>query len=240
MLLTKIMNQIFYCMKTNLNSIFKAAALGVFALALSTTASAQQTTGDVTKEADIVEGTTVTGGAVRVIDNKGTRKYLQVKNGLTIISNTTNDVTTTTWQLGGELTDSTDIDLNGNAFTLQNVPLSTDTAATAADADAADGGVNGYTILVRNENTGAIEKILATDLIQSGHQSYTATAGQTAYTVYTGGTPLPGYQSVWVYRNGAKLIANVDYTVAGSTVTLAAPANFTVYAGDVIEVQFVK
>lgn len=230
-------------MKNKFQNILKLSALLAISFMVSTV-SAQQTTGDVTKETDIDPGTTTTGGAVRVIDNKGTKKYLQVKNGLTIISNTTNDVTTTTWQLGGELSDSTDIDLNGNAFTLQNVPLSTDTAATTADADAADGGLAGYTILVRNELTGAIEKILATDLIQSGHQSYIATAGQTTYNVTTGGTPLPSFQQVWVYRNGAKLIANTDYTVSGSTVTLVpnttAPNDWEVYADDVIEVQFIK
>lgn len=232
-------NQFYLTMKNKFQNALLLTVVGILSLTVGT-ATAQQTTGDVAKEVDIVEGTTVTGGAIRVIDNKGTRKYLQVKNGLTIISNTTDDVTTTTWQLGGELTDSTDIDLNGNAFSLQNVPLSTDTAATVADDDAADGGLNGYTILVRNELTGGVEKILATDLIQSGHQSFTATAGQTAYPVTTGGTPLPSYQQVYVYRNGAKLIANLDYTIAGSTVTLAAPANFTVYADDAIEVHFVK
>jgi hypothetical protein len=230
-------------MKNKFQNMFKLAMLLLLCFMVGI-ASAQQTTGDVTKETDIDPGTTTTGGAVRVIDNKGTKKYLQVKNGLTIISNTTNDVTTTTWQLGGELSDSTDIDLNGNAFTLQNVPLSTDTAATAADADAADGGAAGYTILVRNELTGAIEKILATDLIQSGHQAITATAGQTAYPITTGGTPLPSFEQVWVYRNGAKLVANTDYTVSGSTVTLVpnttAPNDWEVYAGDVIEVQFIK
>ena len=229
-------------MKT-MKLLFKTIALGVIAFMLSTTASAQQTTGDVTKETDVDPGTTVTGGAVRVIDNKGTRKYLQVKNGLTIISNTTSDVTTTTWQLGGDLTDSTDIDLNGNAFTLQNIPLNTGSAATAADADAAGGGGTGYTVLVRNEATGAIEKVLASDLIKSGHQSFTATANQTAYPL-TGSPNLPTFEQVWVYRNGAKLVASVDYTVAGSTVTLVPnttpPNDWSVLAGDVIEVHFVQ
>lgn len=82
-------------MKNNFLNAFKLVALLVISLLVST-ASAQQTTGDVTKESDIVPGTTTTGGSVRVIDNKGTKKFLQVKNGLTIISNTTNDVTTTT------------------------------------------------------------------------------------------------------------------------------------------------
>ncbi len=230
-------------MKNKFQNMLKLSLLLVLGIAFSTV-SAQQTTGDVTKETDVDPGTTITGGAVRVIDNKGTKKYLQVKNGLTIISNTTNDVTTTTWQLGGTLSDSTDIDLNGKPFTLQNVPLSTDTAATAGDADASDGGGAGFTILVRNEVTGAIEKILATDLIQSGHQVFTATAGQTAYPVTTGGTPLPDFSKVWVFRNGAKLLAGTDYTVAASTVTLVpnatAPNDWEVYASDVIEVQFIK
>ena len=33
-------------------------------------------------------GATVQGGAIRVIDNKGTKKYLQVQNGLTQLTNT--------------------------------------------------------------------------------------------------------------------------------------------------------
>jgi len=43
-----------------------------FLLLAGVVASAQQTTGDVTKQNDIDPGTTTTGGAVRVIDNKGT------------------------------------------------------------------------------------------------------------------------------------------------------------------------
>ena len=50
------------------------------------TMRAQQTTGDVTKASDIVPGTTTTGGAIRVIDNRGTIKYIQTQNGVTILS----------------------------------------------------------------------------------------------------------------------------------------------------------
>ena len=230
-------------MKNNFQNIFKLGALLVFSFVVSTL-SAQQTTGDVVKETDIDPGTTTTGGSVRVIDNKGTKKFLQVKNGLTIISNTTNDVTTTTWQLGGELSDSTDIDLNGNAFALQNVLLSTDTAATSSSVAAVGGGTGvGFTLLIRDEATGAIKKMLATDLIQNGHEAFTATAGQTAYNL-TGSPVLPDFGQVWVYRNGAKLIAGTDYTISGSTITLVpnttAPNDWAVYADDVIEVQFIK
>lgn len=56
--------------------------------------------------------------------------------------------------------------------------------------------------------------------------------------------PLPDYEKVWVYRNGAKLIAGVDYTITGSKVTLVpiatGPNSWAVYAGDVIEVQYFK
>ena len=91
--------------------------LGIFALSLLSygLASAQQTTGDVTQEANIIPGTTTTGGSIRVIDNKGTIKYLQLKNGLTMLTNTTADITTTTWQLGGTLTDDTFIDIDGRS-----------------------------------------------------------------------------------------------------------------------------
>jgi hypothetical protein len=37
---------------------------------------------------------------VKVVDNKGTIKYFQSNNGITQITNTTADKTTTTWQLG--------------------------------------------------------------------------------------------------------------------------------------------
>ena len=225
--------------------------IAIFALALTVSfANAQQTTGDYARETVIVPGAAVGAGddgAVKVIDNKGTIKYLQVKNGLTTLSNTTNDVTTTTWQLGGTLTDRTWIDVDNVVFGLDGLDLidnTTDFASTDA-VDGSDHGTGtGFTILVRDEATGAVKKMLATDLIQSGHQVFTATAGQTIYSVTSGGTPLPDFSKVFVFRNGAKLIANLDYTIAGDDVTLV-PATtgnnqWAVYADDIIEVQFVK
>ncbi|RUA11680.1 MAG: hypothetical protein DSY83_16450 [Flavobacteriia bacterium] len=84
---------------TKRSTLLKKAFLAVATLSFGV-ASAQQTSGDVAKATDIDPGTTTTGGAVRVIDNRGTIKYLQTQNGLTLLSNTTNNVTTTTWQLG--------------------------------------------------------------------------------------------------------------------------------------------
>ncbi|MRH99803.1 hypothetical protein GH721_04580 [Kriegella sp. EG-1] len=222
----------------NLATNLKHIAIGLV-LFSSAILSAQQTSGDVSKQADIDPGTTTTAGAVRVIDNKGTIKYLQAKNGITMLSNTTNDVTTTTWQLGGTLTDSTSIDVNGNVFGLNGLELiSTETPSTDATTESDGGTGTGYTILVRDEETGAVKKLLATDLIQSGQEAFTATAAQTAYAL-TGSPVLPNFSQVWVYRNGAKLVANTDYTVAASTVTLI-ENDYSIYAGDVVEVQFIK
>ncbi len=218
----------------------------MFAIALMTfgITTAQQTAGDSAKEADIQPGVTNLGGSVRVIDNKGTIKYLQSKNGITMLSNTTADVTTTTWQLGGTLTDDTFIDANGNVFGLDGIELvTTELPSTDATTESDHGTGTGYTILVRDEATGATKKLLASDLLQSGQESFTAAAAQVSYPL-TGSPVLPAFSQIWVYRNGAKLISNVDYTVSGSTVTLVpnmvVPNDWTVYAGDVIEVQYVK
>lgn len=221
----------------------KTAALCILMLT-GLAASAQQTTGDVTKQADVNPGVTTTGGAVRLIDNKGTIKYLQSQNGITMLSNTTADVTTTTWQLGGTLTNDTFIDVNGNVFGLNGIALidsATENASTDATTGSDAGTGSGYTFLVRDEATGDTKKLLASDIdiITSGQEVFTATAGQTAY-VLSGSPTLPDFSQVWVYRNGAKLIGTTDYTVSGSTVTIDITNDFTVYAGDTIEVQYIR
>ncbi|KAF2329011.1 hypothetical protein [Flavobacterium daemonense] len=223
-------------------------------------AHAQQTTGDVAKQAgakmgDIGDGsTTKQGGAIRVIDNKGTIKYLQVQNGITQITNTApNGGIVTTWQLGGKLTDNTYIDATNKVFALDGIKLITaaDLASTDATTGTAHGTGTGFTLLVRDEATGETKKMLATDLMTSGQTVFTATTGQTAFDV-TSGTPaisgvqipLPTFSKVWVYRNGAKLLAGVDYNISGSTVTIVPnstePEDFQIFAGDKIEVQYVK
>jgi hypothetical protein len=253
----------------------------LFAFLCASTIYAQQTTGDVPKQADATlgqvtiskpltpdgtnpntvagaPGATVQGGAIRVIDNKGTKKYLQVQNGLTQVTNTAPaGGIVTTWQLGGQLVDDTDIDFNAKALSFDNVLQVTGAPATSATLKAGTGA--GWALLVRDENSGDIKKLLASDLIVSGHTVFTATATQLKFDVATAGAynggaaitaltgvkiPLPDYEKVWVYRNGAKLIAGVDYTIAGSEVTLVpiatGPNSWTVYAGDVIEVQYFK
>ena len=220
-------------------------------------------------------GTPTQGCAIRVIDNKGTKKFLQVQNGITQVTDTAPDGgIITTWQLGGQLVSDTEIDFNAKALSFENVlavdptDLTNGVAATTI-ALTSDPANTGWTLLVRDEATGDIKKMLATDLITSGQTVFTATAAaptgiaagaELTFDIATVGAyngaaiaaltgaqiPLPNYSKVWVYRNGAKLVAGVDYTIApgSSVVTLVpnatAPNNWDVYAGDVIEVQYYK
>jgi hypothetical protein len=235
-------------MKTKITktNFLKCASFAIIMFGV-TAANAQQTTGDVLKATNIVPGTTTTGGSVRVVDNKGTVKYLQSKNGITMLSNTTLDVTTTTWQLGGTLTNDTYIDATGAAFALDGIEFAT---ATTSSTNATDKSVHttatgtGWTLLVRDEATGATKKLLAKDLLQAGQEVFTVAAIPLLTYPLTGAPVLPTVEKVSVYRNGAKLLAGVDYTVAASTVTLVpsaiAPNDWAVYAGDKIEVHFVK
>ena len=135
--------------------------------------NAQQTTGDVGKVEDLGKSS-ILDGTIRVIDNKGTKKFLQVKNGITLLTDATTDGgIVSTWQLGGELTDDTYIDASGAIFALDGIEL-IDTALSAASTDATDGSTaatatgTGWTVLVRDEATGETKKILATDLVEAG------------------------------------------------------------------------
>ena len=155
---------------------------------------------DATAAADVytapTAGVVTQGGAIRVIDNKGTKKFLQVQHGITQVTDTAPDGgVITTWQLGGDLVDDTEIDFNGSAFSFENVvqvnPGATDGSqnpAVATKADS-DGTTTGWTLLVRDEATGDIKKMLAADLIVSGQTVFTATQGTLTYDVASGGTP---------------------------------------------------
>ncbi|MBU2061883.1 MAG: hypothetical protein KKH44_08575 [Bacteroidetes bacterium] len=255
-------------MKKTLQNTLKVGAAIALILSAGAVSAQQKVSGGAAGSAtvDIAKKNNATpgqlNGSVRVIDNKGTIKYLQSKNGITMLTNTTTDATTTTWQLGGELTDDTYIDVKGKAFALDGIELiSAATVSPSTNAKtltvhgAADAGT-GYTFLVRDEATGAVKKLVATDLITSGQTYFTATADQKLYVVTAGAAvpaisgaqvPLPNFSKVWVFRNGAKLVAGLDYTTAASTVTLiTVPAtatstnDWTVNAGDIIEVQYYK
>lgn len=214
---------------------------GLFALLLiaGTTALAQTTTG-----ADNVAQGDAAGVSVKLIDNKGTIKYLQANNGITTITSTEADnLTTTTWQLGGSLLEDTYIDVDGNVFAFDGIEL-VDPAALAASTDATDqsdhGTGTGWTILVRDEATGAVKKLKATDLMQGGHATHTLGADATADFDITATGVSTEFDQVWVYRNGAKLVANTDYTVAADKVTIVVAGLPQGYKDDFFEVQWVK
>ena len=205
------------------------------------------------------------GVSVRVIDNKGTIKYLQTNNGITSITSTTAaNTTTTTWQLGGALTDDTFIDVNGNIFGLNGITTATNSAATSitSGGDGVSGAAEtGFALLVREEATGETKKLLLTDLILSGQEYFdsttvtpvVATASGATLSLPLAGSPqiLVGTNRVTVYRNGAKLIINRDFTVVDgatpadpSSVLLAptavAPYDWFITAEDQIEVHWNK
>lgn len=258
----------------------KRLKLALFAIAVlaAGVTNAQQTSGDVTtNNKDVQTGLNKT---VRVIDNKGTIKYLQTKNGITTITNTTNDRTTTTWQLGGELDNDTYINAAGITFSLDGLKLASATSGTstnfAASATSQSVGSNavtisgtgtastdtGFTILVRDEASGEIQKMLFSDFleVQSAHSEVTIDATNTT-TVTDSSTSAAGIEitietsrtNVQVYRNGAKLRALRDYnikTVSGSPdryfvylipqPASAAPNDWELYNGDIIEVHAIK
>lgn len=242
-------------MTTNfLKNTTRIGMAAVLMMALGTAnAQTDPSTTDTALQTGIVYGAGSTSGSVRVIDNKGTIKYLQSSNGISSISNTTanGDVTTTTFQLGGTLTDNTYIDANGNIFALNGLETATLDAATSITNGSDGSGTtdSGWALLVRDEATGKTQKLLLSDLLSSAYNETTVDASfitTPTITFAPGITDLPtAPEKIWVYRNGAKLRSGKDYTIAGAIVTLvpgtsgsqAAPNDWALYAGDIIEVK---
>ena len=190
------------------------------------------------------------GTSVRVIDNKGTIKYLQTNNGITSITSTApNNTTTTTWQLGGTLVDATTITtsatgtftIDGEEFNLVSTEVNTSAAATTTD----DTG-GGYTILVREEGTGRVKKMLATDLITGGQDIIGITTDGQTVVATTGLAAGIAIYKVSVYRNGNKLRAVTDYSVTDDDEITLVPdltvsaTSWNTLIDDVIEVQWVN
>jgi hypothetical protein len=234
----------------------KILGFALVALALSFQAKAQNTTttGAGISNATVIQNAAVAtvpvvDGAVRLVDNKGTIKYLQVKNGITALTNKSSDGrgVTTTWQLGGTLTDNTFINVDGKAFALNGLELVTSAAASInATTLSSNGTGTGWTVLIRDEATGATQKIKASDLlqVQAGQNVSEATAATYEFTIPAN---VPSEISkISVYRNGAKLVADTDYKYVSATgkVTLdpaaTAYGEWALYVGDVIEIQWVK
>ena len=240
-------------LKTMKNNYLKLVVLG-FIMMIGSTIQAQTTVANA-GTANTTQANKA-GETIRLIDNKGTIKYMQSNNGITTITSTAaNNRTTTTWQLGGTLLESTYIDVSGNVFALDGIKLLTPTtgaglattpssAATAADLSVHGGAGTGWTVLIRDESTGETQKILASDLITAGRVEFTIVNDDDLVITAAGlvdGTPI---SKISVYRNGAKLRAGVDYTLTDDDEitldnTAVAPNNWSTFAGDIIEVQWV-
>jgi hypothetical protein len=237
-------------MKNNyFKNTLKLGMTAIFIMALGT-ANAQT---DPTTNAGSANTTQAnnSGETIKLIDNKGTIKYLQSNNGITTITSTADDnKTTTTWQLGGTLVEATTITtsptgtftIDGEEFNLTSTELSTLDAATNAAATVASGTGSGYTLLVRDELTGRVKKMLATELVTS---AYDITIVDTAFLALSiidiaGIGDLPSSpEKISLYRNGAKLRLTEDYTIATNKITVLT-TGFDLYAGDVIEVNVLK
>jgi hypothetical protein len=155
-----------------------------------------------------------TTGQLKYISASSLFNALAFDNGLTKTGNLV--------ELGGALTKATTIvtDATNNLKItgLQSGALATDS-------------------LVVSSGDGTLKRVTAESLLQSGNQFFTATGGQTLYSV----SNMPVAASkVWVYRNGAKLIPVTDYTTSAGQVNLTAGIGSLVVAGDYIEVQWVK
>ena len=245
-------------MKSNKTNYLKLSVLSLMMM-VGTAINAQTT-----DASDGVAQGDKAGESIRLIDNKGTIKYLQSNNGITTITSTeAGNKTTTTWQLGGSLTENTYIDATGKVFALDGIELASGAASSnAITGEVAKGGAAtglGWTLLVRDEATGATKKLLATDLVSGIRTEYIqGTTAVVAPTVNNGDgdatndviitvTGLPTLTAattaakLFVFRNGAKLRSGVDFTAGVDKVTITYDAaDMPMYSGDVIEIQYIK
>jgi hypothetical protein len=153
-------------------------------------------------------------GQLKFISASSLFNALSFDNGLTKTGNLV--------QLGGALVKSTEI-ITSATNTLKISGLESGNLATDS--------------LVVSGSDGTLKRVTAESLLQSGDQNYTATAGQSAFTVSNMPTAV---SKVWVYRNGVKLLPTVDYTIGSGEINFTATISALVAAGDVIEIQWVK
>lgn len=165
--------------------------------------------------ADSVMVVNPTTGQVKYVSAASLYTQLTYSNGLT---KTGNDV-----KLGGALTEATTI--------------TTDATNVLKVAGLQSGDLSVDSLVVSSAD-GTLKRVSASTIsLQSGDQDFAASAGQSTFAV----TGMPAVASkVWVFRNGAKLIANTDYTTAAGVVTLSAGMVSLIAADDAIEVQWVK
>lgn len=246
-------------MKTSKLKIAAVALTMLFAGAANAQTDAANAGTDATLEKGAGDGE-----SVKLVDNKGTIKYLQSNNGITTITSTAGGSrTTTTWQLGGTLSTDTYIDATGAVFALDGIAKVTaaELAVIAAGgADIADrstakaGSANinataaGFAFLVRDELTGETKKLAVGDLLASGQDEHTMTVDAAAAFTLPGTLPFPvNIDRVQVYRNGAKLRGGVDYVLTATfdgivlqPVAGATAQSWELYTDDIIEYYYAK
>jgi VCBS repeat-containing protein len=165
----------------------------------------------VTDSVMVVDGDT---GALKWISASKLFNALTFENGLTKSGNTV--------KLGGALNEATTI---------------TTDATNVLKIEGLQAGNLGADSLVVTSADGTLKKVNRETVVQSGEVNITATLNQSSITVAN----MPASASkVWVFRNGAKLVAGEDYTTAAGEVTLTPTIDWSVLAGDNFEVQWVK
>ena len=191
------------------------------------------------------------GESIKVIDNKGTIKYLQTNNGITSITSTNSgNKTTTTWQLGGTLTSATTITTTANeTLAIKGLVENTDTAATVG------GTTGGYALVVQDEVTGLLKKLYASDIVDLATNAAAITGirsdlPQTADATAPFDLTVSGLPAITaannfklsVYRNGVKLRFGTDFTsTVAATLNITADAtDLPIYDGDVFEVHYLN
>ena len=210
-----------------LNSVGNGLTKNGKSLALGGTLNANATI--VTSESNFMQIRGLTSGStsadsVMVVDPaNGTLKWISAsklfnaltfENGLTKTGNTV--------RLGGTLNQATTITTDGtNVLKIAGL----------------QGGNLGADSLVVTSSDGTLKKVNRESVVQSGEVKISASLGQTTITVAN----MPALASkVWVFRNGAKLVAGEDYSTTAGTVTLTPTVDWAVLAGDIFEVQWVK
>lgn len=165
----------------------------------------------VTDSVMVVDGDT---GALKWISASKLFNALTFENGLTKSGNTV--------KLGGALNEATTI--------------TTDATNVLKIAGLQSGNLGADSLVVTSAD-GTLKKVNRETVVQSGEVNITATLNQSSITVAN----MPASASkVWVFRNGAKLVAGEDYTTAAGEVTLTPTVDWSVLAGDIFEVQWVK
>ncbi len=165
----------------------------------------------VTDSVMVVDGDT---GALKWISASKLFNALTFENGLTKSGNTV--------KLGGALNEATTI---------------TTDATNVLKIAGLEGGNLGADSLVVTSADGTLKKVNRESVVQSGEVTIVASTNQSVIEV----SNMPATASkVWVFRNGAKLLAGEDYTTAAGEVTLTPTEDWSVLSGDIFEVQWVK